>query len=123
VGRFLEHSRIYYFLNGGGGECYLSSADLMPRNLNRRVELLFPVEDPALCRRLRYEILETYMRDNVKTRVMMADGRYERVYPSSEVEPINSQEWFILNGPEKHPEDSGRESSPIERADRASASR
>ena len=66
VGRFLEHSRIYYFHNGGAEECYLGSADLMPRNIERRVEILFPVEDPDIIRRLRYEILETYLRDNVQ---------------------------------------------------------
>jgi polyphosphate kinase len=99
VGRFLEHSRIYYFLNGGSEECYLGSADLMPRNLNRRVEILFPVEDPTLCRRLRDEILETYMRDNVKARLMLSDGRYERVHPSPGEQAVNSQEWFISNAP------------------------
>ncbi len=98
VGRFLEHSRIYYFLNGGCEECYLGSADLMPRNLNRRVEILFPVEDPSLVRRLRYQILETYMRDNVKARVMLPDGTYQRIHPSPEEQAVNSQEWFILNG-------------------------
>jgi polyphosphate kinase len=99
VGRFLEHSRVYHFLNGGSEECYLSSADLMPRNLNRRVEILFPVEDPTLCRRLRDEILGTYMRDNVKARVMLPDGLYERVLPAPEEQTVNSQEWFIHNNP------------------------
>ena len=95
VGRFLEHSRVYYFHNGGAPECYLGSADLMPRNLDRRVEVLFPIEDPALIDRLRCEILDTYLRDNVKARVMQPDGTYERVRPAPGAEPINSQEWFI----------------------------
>jgi len=98
VGRFLEHSRIYHFLNGGAEECYLGSADLMPRNIERRVEILFPVEDPALIRRLRYEILETYMRDNMKARIMLPDGQYERAYRSPDEPAVGSQEWFILNG-------------------------
>ena len=99
VGRFLEHSRVYYFLNGGAEECYLGSADLMTRNLERRVEILFPVEDPGLVHRLRHEILETYLRDNVKARIMLPDGQYERVHPSPDEPAVNSQEWLILNGP------------------------
>lgn len=95
VGRFLEHSRIYYFHNGGSGECYLSSADLMPRNLNRRVETLFPVEDEGLARRLRLEILETYLRDNVKARLMQADGTYVRATPAGDEPLCNAQEWFL----------------------------
>ena len=101
VGRFLEHSRIYYFLNGGAGECYLSSADLMPRNLDRRVELLFPIDDPALVQRLRTEILGTYMRDNIKARVMLPDGQYERAHPSEGEPHYNSQEWFLVNRTQK----------------------
>jgi polyphosphate kinase len=95
VGRFLEHSRIYYFGNGGNGECYLSSADLMPRNLDRRVEALFPVEDRALATRLRYEILETYLRDNVKARLMQPDGTYARVLPSEDEPACSAQERFL----------------------------
>ena len=78
VGRFLEHSRIFYFRNGGKEEIYLGSADLMPRNLNRRVELLFPVEDEELMARVRDEILAEYLVDNVKARRMMPDGSYKR---------------------------------------------
>ena len=95
VGRFLEHSRIYWFSNGGNEQLYIGSGDLMPRNLDRRVEVLFPVEDPALVERLRREILHTYLHDNVKARVMQPDGTYERVRPAPGAEPINSQEWFI----------------------------
>jgi polyphosphate kinase len=96
VGRFLEHSRIYYFLNGGSEECYLGSADLMPRNLDRRVEILFPVEDPALIDRLRNHILEVYLRDNLKAREMQPDGEYVRVRPEGRPE-LNSQQWFLDN--------------------------
>jgi polyphosphate kinase len=95
VGRFLEHSRIYYFCNGGQEECYLGSADLMPRNLDRRVELLFPVEDPALVHRIRHQILETYMADNTKARFMQPDGTYVRAYPEPGETPVGAQEAFI----------------------------
>jgi polyphosphate kinase len=76
LGRFLEHSRVYYFCNNGAEECYLGSADLMPRNLNRRVEVLFPVERPALIRRLRDEILHAYLHDHASARRMYKDGSY-----------------------------------------------
>ena len=68
VGRFLEHSRCYYFRNGGQDEIYLGSADLMPRNIDRRVEVLFPVQDAAIIHYLRDEMLAAYQRDNVKAR-------------------------------------------------------
>jgi len=91
VGRFLEHSRIFWFRNGGADEVYLGSADLMPRNLDRRVEVLFPVRDPALVRHLRDEVLETYLRDNVRARRMRGDGSYERLVPGEGEAPIDSQ--------------------------------
>jgi polyphosphate kinase len=78
VGRFLEHSRIFWFRNGGSPEVYLGSADLMGRNLDRRVEILFPVRDPRLTAHIRADILGTYLRDTVKARVMQADGTYRR---------------------------------------------
>lgn len=81
VGRFLEHTRIYYLRNGGREEIYLGSADLMPRNINRRVEALFPVDDEVLRRRIKEEILETYLADNVKARRMQPDGTYKRLKP------------------------------------------
>ena len=95
VGRFLEHSRIFYFQNGGDNEVYLGSADLMPRNLNRRVEALFPIEDPALVRRVKEEILAIYLSDNVKARVMQSDAVYGRRKRSGKVEAVNCQEWLI----------------------------
>ncbi len=79
VGRFLEHSRIYYFHNNGNEQIYLGSADLMPRNLNRRVELLFPVQDRQMIRHLHDDILGTYLADNVKAREMQRDGSYVRL--------------------------------------------
>jgi polyphosphate kinase len=76
VGRFLEHSRIYYFRNGGKEQIYAGSADFMGRNLDRRVEVLFPVEDPKLIARLRDEILAQYLADNRNARHMLSDGTY-----------------------------------------------
>jgi polyphosphate kinase len=95
VGRFLEHSRIYWFANGGAEEVYLGSADLMPRNLDRRVEVLFPVTDGALVHQLRWEILETYLRDNQRARVMRPDGTYERRAPREGEAPLDSQERLL----------------------------
>lgn len=95
VGRFLEHSRIYYFHNIGQEEVYLGSADLMPRNINRRVEVLFPVQDPRLIRYLHDEVLETYLADNVKARRMMPNGTYERVQRGPKEKPMNSQAWLV----------------------------
>ncbi len=96
VGRFLEHSRIYWFRNGGDEQVLVGSADLMPRNLNRRVELLFPVEDEDLMRRIRDEILAEYLVDNVKARRMMPDGTYKRAARGDGQIALNSQE--ILMG-------------------------
>jgi len=91
VGRFLEHSRVFYFHNDGDPEVYLGSADLMPRNLNRRVEVLFPIEDPHLVKRIHEDVLEYYLKDNVKARVMLPDGAYERRIPADKEPLINSQ--------------------------------
>jgi polyphosphate kinase len=95
VGRFLEHSRIYYFQNAGREEIYLGSADLMPRNIDRRVEVLFPVEDLDLIRYLQEEVLPVYLKDNVKARQMNFDGTYSRIRPALGEPAINSQAWFI----------------------------
>ena len=95
LGRFLEHSRIYLFGNGGHEEIYLGSADLMTRNLDRRVEVLFPIEDPAIRAHIRDDILETYLRDTDKARQLDPDGRY-RPIPRPEGEPpFNAQEWLL----------------------------
>ena len=96
VGRFLEHSRIYYFRNGGDEEVYLGSADLMPRNLNRRVEVLFPVGDKALIRVLKEDILGTYMKEQAKARHMQPDGKYVRDPNAGKKGATNSQETFLV---------------------------
>jgi polyphosphate kinase len=101
VGRFLEHSRIYYFANGGEEEVYLGSADWMPRNLYERVEVLCPVKDELLRQRVRQEILESYLADNVKSRILQKDGSYIRAWkaqgrrrpPTSAA--FNAQEFLI----------------------------
>ncbi|HZO01982.1 MAG TPA: polyphosphate kinase 1 [Burkholderiales bacterium] len=81
VGRFLEHTRIFYFLDGGAENVYLASADWMDRNFFRRIELCFPVLDPALKRRVIREGLQAYLDDNCQAWVMNADGGYERLKP------------------------------------------
>jgi polyphosphate kinase len=82
VGRFLEHSRIFYFENGGEPEVYLGSADWMPRNLHERVEVLFPLKNPLLRDRVVHEILAALLADNVKSRFLQKDGRYLRPWQS-----------------------------------------
>jgi polyphosphate kinase len=94
VGRFLEHARIYYFRNGGQDEVLLGSADLMPRNLDRRVEVLFPIESPTLRKRILDEIIEVHLRDTEKARCLLPDGRYEAVLPKAGEEPFDSQGWL-----------------------------
>ncbi|MBN2430320.1 MAG: polyphosphate kinase 1 [Acidobacteria bacterium] len=95
VGRFLEHTRIYYFRNGGDEEILLGSADLMPRNLYRRVETLFPVNDPHLRKVLRDHILMMHLRDNVQSRRLLPDGTHERISPAEGEEALNSQLWMM----------------------------
>jgi polyphosphate kinase len=95
VGRFLEHSRIYYFHNGGDEEVYLGSADLMPRNLDHRVEILFPLADDNLVARVRDELLGRYLRDTAKARRMLSDGTYVRKKPANGRAAINCQESWI----------------------------
>jgi polyphosphate kinase len=95
LGRYLEHSRIYYFYNGGSEEIYLGSADLMPRNLNHRVEVIFPVEDAGNLRYLRDHVLETYFKDNSRTRIMQPNGAYKRNHPRENAETVNVQEWLM----------------------------
>jgi polyphosphate kinase len=95
VGRFLEHSRVYYFNNNGAPEIYLGSADLMPRNIDRRVEVLFPVQHPSLIHHIKENILEIYLRDNIKARIMQPDGSYTRARLGSGDLPLNAQEWYL----------------------------
>src|SRR5687768_5570445 len=95
VGRFLEHSRAYYFQNGGEEEMYTGSADWMPRNFDRRVEVIAPVQDERLKKYLKDVVLAAYLRDNQKARLLQPDGSYERVKPAPGEEPFNSQTYFI----------------------------
>ncbi|MFN2190504.1 MAG: polyphosphate kinase 1 [Candidatus Promineifilaceae bacterium] len=99
VGRFLEHSRIYYFHNRGDAALYVGSGDLMPRNIDRRVEVLFPIKEPTLRREIVENILEMYLKDNELGHVLEADGSYRalRDYLNEGEEPFNIQEW-LLNG-------------------------
>jgi polyphosphate kinase len=95
VGRFLEHSRIFYFANGGEEDLYIGSADWMLRNFDRRVEVVTPVLSPQLKRQLKDEILDIYLADNVKARQLMADGSYRRVERQAEDAMVNSQTCFF----------------------------
>ncbi len=99
VGRFLEHSRIYYFRNGGQDEIYLGSADVMTRNIDRRVEVLFPLQDARLVRLVRDDILKTYLADNVKARVLTPEGTYERPKLKKDQTPFNSQAALLNHQP------------------------
>lgn len=113
VGRFLEHSRIFYFANGGDEEIYLGSGDWMPRNLYERVEAMFPVKDPILRQRVLHEILGAYLADRVKSRILLPNGEYARIVDSrrkipssdlgagifgedkSQLRQLNAQEFLI----------------------------
>jgi polyphosphate kinase len=95
VGRFLEHARIYYFHNGGAEEVFLGSADLMPRNLDRRVEVLFPVENPVLRTAIISTILPAQLNDTIKVRLLQSDGSYVRKKPSADAPPLNAQTWLV----------------------------
>jgi polyphosphate kinase len=95
LGRFLEHARIYYFRNGGEGEVLLGSSDMMPRNLQKRVEVLFPVGDKKLRNAIVKDILEVHLADNVKARQLMPDGSYRRVQPEKGEKKMSSQLWMI----------------------------
>ncbi|NLT50568.1 MAG: polyphosphate kinase 1, partial [Ignavibacteria bacterium] len=92
VGRFLEHSRVYYFYNNNKEIIYVSSADLMPRNLDRRVEVAFPINDKKLKKNIYENILLLNLKDNVKSRLLMPDGKYHPIKTSDNEEKISSQE-------------------------------
>src|SRR5205085_9020937 len=83
VDRFLEHSRVFFFGNGGDPQVYIGSADWMDRNLSRRVEVVFPIEQPDLKQRLIREILTTSLADNLKARELLPDGTYRRIVPEA----------------------------------------
>jgi polyphosphate kinase len=93
VGRFLEHSRIFWFQNGGQDELFIGSADLMERNLDRRVETLTPVRDPDLLAHLRDVVLQAYLQDTDRAMTLDSTGRYERPQPGPE--PFNSQQVLL----------------------------
>ena len=95
IGRFLEHSRIYYFHNGGRFQVYCGSADLMRRNLDRRVEVLFPLEDPGLKKQVRDDILEVYLRDTAQSHELQSDGSYLRLHPAEGETAFSVQDWLL----------------------------
>lgn len=95
VGRFLEHSRVYYFHHDGDDEIYLGSADIMERNLDRRVEVLFPVDDADGKQHLRDVLLPAYLRDTANTMLLRPDGAYEAALPAPGAEPFDVQRWAI----------------------------
>ena len=95
IGRFLEHSRIFYFENGGAPKLLLGSADWMPRNFFRRIEIVFPIEEPALRDRIINQILATQLADNVKASILGHDGKYTRVAVKKESAQRSSQAEFM----------------------------
>lgn len=95
VGRFLEHARIYYFHNGDHKEVLMGSADLMPRNLDHRVEVIFPIEDPQWREVVINEILGVGLRDTMQARRLLPDGMYERKQPATGEAAVNSQQWLL----------------------------
>ena len=95
VGRFLEHSRVYYFRNGSEEEILLGSADMMQRNLDHRVETLFPIEDSVLREAILERLLKSELADTVNARELMSDGRYVRVQAADGKPPFDCQKWFI----------------------------
>ena len=95
VGRFLEHTRIYYFRHGGQDDILLGSADLMPRNLDRRVEVLFPVEPRPLRDTILRDILQVHLHDTVQARRLLPDGNYERLRTQPGDTPLSSQAWLL----------------------------
>jgi polyphosphate kinase len=113
VGRFLEHSRIFYFANGGEEEIYMGSADWMPRNLYERVEVLVPLRDELLRERVRHEILDAYLADNRKARILLKDATYVRAWqamhgarnrrPPTGAAAFSAQDFLMAIAEGKHP--------------------
>lgn len=99
IGRYLEHSRVYYFKNIDNPSMYIGSADLMPRNIDRRVEVLFPIENPVMLANILENVLKVYLRDTAKAHVLKANGEYvPRRTLLEDGEPLfNSQSWFMKN--------------------------
>ena len=95
VGRFLEHSRIYYFFNNGNEEMYLSSADLMQRNLDRRIEIAFPIENKDILKTIFKSIIKNSLKDNVKSRILLPNGNYVFNHPVYTQKIISVQNWLM----------------------------
>ncbi|MEB3238413.1 MAG: polyphosphate kinase 1 [Candidatus Sericytochromatia bacterium] len=95
VGRFLEHSRVFAFGHGDEARIWIGSADMMARNLDHRVEVLFPVRDPAAARRIREEVLASYLADDVKARILDADGNWSRPARASGASPVDAQAYLM----------------------------
>ena len=95
VGRFLEHSRVFYFANGGNNEIYIGSADWMHRNLDRRVEAVAPIKDNQLKQYIKEEILGAYLQDNANAQILKADGTYEKITVKPEESEFDSQLYFV----------------------------
>src|SRR6202171_2499669 len=111
VGRFLEHSRIYYFENGGQPELFLSSADWMPRNFLRRVEVAFPIETPPLRDHIIHEVLPRFLNDRVKARELQPDWSYRRLKPEGP-EPRSQAQWHFREVTRERAKKLGRKKSP-----------
>src|SRR6202043_2555827 len=111
VGRFLEHSRIYYFDNAGQPEVFLSSADWMPRNFIRRVEIAFPIETPALRDNIVNEVLPRFLNDRVKARELQPDGSYRRLKPEGPEERAQAQ-WHFREVSRERAKKLGRKKTP-----------
>jgi polyphosphate kinase len=111
VGRFLEHSRIYYFENAGKPELFLSSADWMPRNFLRRVEVAFPIETPPLRDHIINEVLPRFLNDRVKARELQPDGSYRRLKPEGP-EPRSQAQWHFREVTRERAKKLGRKKSP-----------
>jgi polyphosphate kinase len=103
IGRFLEHSRVFYFANGGQADVYLGSPDWMARNLKHRIEVVTPVSDPKMKTYLKDVLLTAYLRDNVRARELQLDGSYAKVQCGQDDEPFDSQEYFIERIPDSSP--------------------
>jgi polyphosphate kinase len=95
VGRFLEHSRVFYFANGGNEEIYIGSADWKHRNLDRRVEAIVPIKDKDLVNYLKNDFFSAYLKDNVNAQTLSAEGEYEKVRPENEHSRFDSQMYFV----------------------------
>jgi polyphosphate kinase len=111
VGRFLEHSRIYHFANDGQAEVFLSSADWIPRNFIRRVEVAFPIEKTALRDQLVNEVLPRFLKDRVKAREMQPDGSYRRLKPEGSEERAQAQ-WHFREKSRERAKKLGRKKTP-----------